>query len=175
MLVLEDHPDITRAPETSDPPPPDDFDDGNDDGDDDAGEPVRWETVATYWKSTEAHIARIKLESEDIDCLIIDENLVAADWLWANAVGGIKLQVPQPDARRARELLAIPARAARAACDEPVADGQECCPRCGSDRIESSRFSRRFAFISILLLGLPLPMLRRGVRCTDCGFEFKQP
>src|SRR4051794_22723882 len=45
-------------------------DDGN--GGDDDGDAVRWITVATFWDSTRAHIARLKLESEDIDCVVFD-------------------------------------------------------------------------------------------------------
>ncbi len=91
---------------------PNDIDDqnggGDDDGDGDNNDPSNWITIATFWQPTEAHIARLKLESEEIDCLLIDENLVATDWLYANAVGGIKLRVPQSEATRARLLLARP-------------------------------------------------------------------
>jgi hypothetical protein len=76
--------------------PPIDFYDDDGDGDDD-GDHSRWLTVATFWEPTEAHIARLKLESEEIDCMILDENLVATYWFWANAVGGIKLQVREAD------------------------------------------------------------------------------
>ncbi|HEV7297850.1 MAG TPA: hypothetical protein VGN72_00675 [Tepidisphaeraceae bacterium] len=53
-------------------------------------------------------MARIKLESEGIDCLLLDENLVATQWLYANAVGGIKVQVPAADSDRARQALERP-------------------------------------------------------------------
>src|SRR5262245_39400109 len=113
--------------------PPEDF---HGDGDDD-GEPIRWTTVATYWQPAEAHIARIKLESEDIDCVIVDENVIATQWLWANALGGIKLQVPVDDVIRARELLTTQVQRSIAGNteNEPLYDGLERCPRCGSDDI----------------------------------------
>ena len=144
-----------------------------DSGDDGDGKPVRWVTVATFWTSAETHIARLKLESEGIECMIVDENLVATDWLWANALGGIKLQVPEEDLQRARELLTTRAQHILVAADgEPLFDGQARCPRCGSDDIYTQRFSRRMAFISILLLGAPLPLLRRRQRCAACGFDW---
>jgi hypothetical protein len=172
MLIIEHEPPQTES--WDDPPdlPPEDFDD---DGD---GEPIRWETVATFWKSVDAHMARLKLESEDIDCMIIDENLVATDWLWANAVGGIKLQVPAPDVWRARALLERPAAGgaeSNAAGGEPLYDGLERCPQCGSEEIAEQRFSRRLAFLTILLLGAPLPFLKVSQRCMGCGFEWKRP
>jgi len=91
------------VPDVDDYEPPHD-DGGDDDDDDDDGDdgPVRWVTVATFWHSTRAHIARLKLESEEIDCVLFDEHL---NWLCATCGGGIKLQVPEPDAPRARQIL----------------------------------------------------------------------
>lgn len=166
---------------------PDDRDGGNDsgDGEDDDGDNGgggddyrdnggRWVTVATFWLAPEAHIARLRLESEGIDCVIVDENLVATDWLFANAVGGIKLQVPADQAVRARETLAPAAgRPAADAAGEPLYDGQARCPRCGSDDVFRTPLSRRAAFLCILFLGAPLPLLRPRTRCAACGFEWK--
>jgi hypothetical protein len=148
--------------------------------------------VATFWKPTDAHLARIHLENEGIDVVILDETLVATDWFMANAIGGIKLQVPEPDSVVARSLLTTGGRgeavggsegqadrrAGRerrepAPDGEPVSDGQVLCPRCGSDAIYPARLSRRMAFLAILLLGLPLPMLLRRSRCAGCGFEWR--
>lgn len=148
--------------------PPDDLDD-EDHGD---GDPIRWVTVATFWKPTEAHIARIKLESEEIDCIITDENLISTDWFLANAAGGIKLQVPAEQAERAIAALQKASRPPEA--EEPIFDGAKRCPKCGSERIDLERFSRKFAFISILLLGIPLPFFRKSMRCDDCGFAWPQ-
>ena len=104
MPLLLEPPPASRIHEDDLPPEIPYDDDGGWDGDDDENDPTRWVTVATFWQPTHAHIARLKLESEDIDCMIIDENLVATDWLYASAVGGIKLQVPEPvkDAIRPR-------------------------------------------------------------------------
>src|SRR4051812_27907892 len=63
------------VPDVDDFDPPHDGNDNDDDGDRDDGEPVRWVTVATFWHSTRAHIAKLKLESEEIDCVLFDEHL----------------------------------------------------------------------------------------------------
>lgn len=142
----------------------------------DGREPGPWVTVATYSQSSAAHIARLKLESEDIPCLMVDENMVAMNWLWANAVGGIKLQVQAQDAPRAGRVLTTPAASAMARSNpEPLYDGQQRCPRCGSEDIFRAGYSRRFAFLSILLLGAPLPFRRRGMACAACGLEWANP
>src|SRR5215216_1239561 len=73
-------------------------DDNDDDGDRDGGSEDAvngpWETVATFWDPPQAHVARLRLEHADLPCVLLDENLIATDWFFANAVGGIKLQVP---------------------------------------------------------------------------------
>lgn len=85
------------------PPPAEPPDDG--DGDDGDGGPVRWVTIATFWLAPQAHIVRLRLESEDIPVLLLDENQSALGGFYANIIGGIKLQVPEEDEARARELL----------------------------------------------------------------------
>jgi predicted Zn-ribbon and HTH transcriptional regulator len=168
-MPVEQLVELERLDDADDDLPPDHWDDDDDDGGGDSGP---WVTVATFWQSPEAHIARLKLESEAIDCAIVDENLVATDWLFANAVGGIKLQVPLEQAPRARQLLQAKPDVA-ADSGEPMFDGQQRCPRCGSDDLFTPRFSRRVAFLCILLLGLPIPFLSRNRRCGQCGFEWR--
>ncbi len=68
--------------------------------------PDVWVTIATYWQAGEVHIARLKLESENIPCLVDGENIVATDWMLASAVSGIKLKVRDVDEQRSRKLLA---------------------------------------------------------------------
>jgi hypothetical protein len=54
----------------------------------------------------DAHIALGRLQAEGIRATLADENLVQTDWLYSIAVGGIKLQVADADAGRARLVLA---------------------------------------------------------------------
>ncbi|HTL28438.1 MAG TPA: hypothetical protein VL282_04435 [Tepidisphaeraceae bacterium] len=153
----------------------------DDEGDDDDRDPTRWVTVATFWQPTHAHIARLKLESEDIDCVIIDENLVATDWLYANAVGGIKLQVHEGDAARARELLHV--------TDEKE-ELIERCPNCDSTRVGFEKFANSWSFVLILVVGLLLlfvqpliglviflPLIAFGFgaqrTCEQCGYRWR--
>jgi len=62
-------------------------------------------TIATYDTMPDAHIAMGRLHAEGIDASLADEHLVQTDWLYAIAVGGIKVQVDERDAARAREIL----------------------------------------------------------------------
>ena len=63
-------------------------------------------TIARYSLAIEAHIARAKLESEGIPAFVADEHTITADWLYSNAMGGVRLQVPESCVEQARTLLA---------------------------------------------------------------------
>src|SRR5439155_24920432 len=98
----------------------------------------------------------------------------ATDWLYANAAGGIKLQVPQDQAARAAQLLQTGTQKSLSRLDpEPLFDGQAACPRCGSSDVYRTRYSKRWSFLSILLLGLPLPIRIARMRCAACGLEWR--
>lgn len=90
-------------------------------------------TVGRYRDLAEAIVARSLLEAEEIEAWVQDENLVRLDWMYANAVGGIRLQVETRDVAAATEILAqLPASI-------PYAEGAEYvqpqCPQCGSPDI----------------------------------------
>jgi hypothetical protein len=63
-------------------------------------------TVATSYDPTEALILRALLESAEIPASVADLNLVTANWPWAVALGGVRVQVPQSQALLAKGLLA---------------------------------------------------------------------
>lgn len=62
-------------------------------------------TLATYQFAPQAELARVALEQEGISAFTPDANLVATNWLLANAVGYIKLQVPRSQAEAAWAIL----------------------------------------------------------------------
>ena len=62
-------------------------------------------TVATFANSMEAGVARGYLESEGIDCCVIDENVSQIMPYLDGLVGGVKLQVRESDEVAARALL----------------------------------------------------------------------
>ena len=63
-------------------------------------------TIATFDTIIDAHIAMGRLQAEGIACALMDEHLVQTDMLYSPALGGIKLQVAEQDADRARHTLA---------------------------------------------------------------------
>ena len=55
----------------------------------------------------QAHAIRVRLESEGVPVFLFDEFTVSMDWLLSNAIGGVKVQVPEPYLERARNILGI--------------------------------------------------------------------
>lgn len=131
-------------------------------------------TVASFLQPIEAHLARARLESDGIECFVVDEHIVGVQWLYAVAVGGVKLQVRSWQSEHAREVLASCQAETRTSSDWITADlAAPRCPRCGSLRIEPSRLSRGARLASGLLLGLRLVGRRRDTRCRHCGHRWR--
>lgn len=63
-------------------------------------------TVERFTEVWEAHILRARLEAEGLLASVADEHLVAMDWFYSNAIGGVRVQVPACELDRARDILA---------------------------------------------------------------------
>lgn len=132
--------------------------------------------VRAYSQAHEAHLACSALQAAGIHATLIDEHIVNANWLYSNAVGGVKLLVRTEDAAAAEAVLGAAAEvdasaSAEGGATEPA--GDDACPRCGSAGIGPTVFGRRAAVLSWLVAGFPfVPVLRRW-RCRACGYRFK--
>lgn len=86
-------------------------------------------TVASFSKPEDAHLLRIRLEAGGVPAYLQNENLVQIDWLYSNAVGGVRVQIDEQDVEKAREILT----------EEPLGDfpiGFPVCPVCASSETE---------------------------------------
>jgi hypothetical protein len=126
-------------------------------------------TVESYQSLNEANIAKSELAAFGIEAYLKDENAIRLDWLWSNAFGGVKLQVPEEQAAEARELL----QAEPAAGDEQEAPAEPPvpCPVCGS---ADTRYflDKRGAFLTWLVLGVPVLPARSRRACNSCGHRW---
>jgi hypothetical protein len=61
--------------------------------------------LATYRDLIEAEIVKGHLESEGIQCVLEDNNTVAANPLYSNAIGGVKLKVWPEDYDKALSII----------------------------------------------------------------------
>jgi Putative prokaryotic signal transducing protein len=124
-------------------------------------------TIATFSFPYEAQIARARLDSEGIPAFIADEHTINANWLYSNAFGGVRLQVPRELAGEAYEIL-------REDHSEELVNEQGIdsvkCSRCGSSNTEYHQKDRRWAFLVFLCLEFPLFPVKHTFTCKDCGY-----
>ncbi len=130
-------------------------------------------TIATFSHPIEAHILKTKLESEEIECFIADENTVTMNWLYSNAIGGVKLQIKKSDFKRAMAIIQDKPASKSPQNKLDKNNNEPYCPKCNSLNVCYEKFSRRFAFASWILLGFPLPFIKRKWKCSECGYEWK--
>lgn len=130
-------------------------------------------TFKTFDNPIDAHILKIKLESEGITCFLFDENIVSVNPLYSNLVGGIKLKINEEDLVHAKNILLELEQTPYTTEDDHAIT----CPNCQSTHIESGYQSMRSvgavisAIISFVLVIFPL--YRKSVyKCKDCGAEF---
>lgn len=126
-------------------------------------------TIGSYSTPFEANMVKSQLESAGIPAFIVDEYTIGMNWLYSNALGGVKVQVPETLVSEAKEFLATEV--------EPPAtneDSTATCPECGSKNIEDF-LDKRGSFFTWLLLGLPLLIPSMKKKCSNCGHLWRSP
>jgi hypothetical protein len=126
------------------------------------------ETVASFQDPTEAQIVCALFESAGIDASVADLHLVVANWPWAQALGGVRVQVPREDFDEARRLLA--AYRAGELDPEDEAPPSETCGACGSEEIDTVVPGQQkvLALAVFALSGAPISTRTQRV-CKRCG------
>ena len=92
--------------------------------------------------------------------------MINMQWLYSDAMGGVRLQVPAAYAEKARELLA---EDMSEVVELEQGSDSAVCSVCGSNNIEPYQAGRRWAFLVFLGLDFPLFPFKNTVRCKDCG------
>ena len=141
-------------------------------------------TVATYWNLEDCAVDRTALDAAAIRNFADDYFLVNIDWMYANAMRGIKLRVPREDLERASEVLE---GATEIGEPEAFVEEVERCENCGSTDIVATRKWLAFVGVSVPLIGaavavdqaMPvffvvlaaffLTLIAPRLRCTECG------
>jgi hypothetical protein len=136
-------------------------------------------TIRCFRDIPDALLAKSILESAEIECFLADDNIVWLDWFWSNAVGGVKLSVPEEDVVSSNELLD------QAPLESFIVPGigeykQPRCPNCESFDVWYRELIKRMAYLSLFgtwLVGFipPIPLRRHGWKCHSCGHGWEDP
>jgi len=127
--------------------------------------------ISRYQYTSEALIYKGKLESEGIEVFIRDNNIVDANPLYSNAIGGVKLFVNTVDKEKAYSILS---QISKFSVDENSELMK--CPKCGVAQIEMITSVKDIKSIllfvfSVLLLLIPF-QTKYKYKCRICNVEF---
>lgn len=120
---------------------------------------MRLQTIARFHDFHEAWALRCRLEAYGIEAFCPEEKFVQGNWAHLFATEGLRIQVADSDAERARSIIETPV--------EGLAVPSECCPDCGSDNTVLRETERNVVKAVLLIPHLLIPFRDRLV-CLDC-------
>ena len=125
--------------------------------------------LATYPDSIAAHLAKSKLEAEEIPCFLSNESRP-----YGPISGGVRLHVRRADLAQAQEALQQVSMHALAADTAPDSDapGARRCPRCHHAEVfcrQSQPADSLFTKLRFWLLASEKPQCH----CFHCGYDFE--
>jgi hypothetical protein len=129
-------------------------------------------TIAQYRDLPEAGLAKSRLEAAGITCFLDNEYTIGINWLYSNALGGVKLNVPEENAEEAKAIIEEVAEPTTAPEESEELLPDSVCPNCGATEIETKNFTRKFAALT-LLTSLPLFLFLKRHHCKSCGHRWK--
>ncbi len=114
---------------------------------------MQWIVIKTFSFPYEAQIAKTQLEAFGIPVYIENEHTINMDWFYSNALGGVRLLVPENYVDEAKSFLE---KDFSDELEQKFGESKECCPECGSLDIEVNNKGKKSAFLAFMFLGLPL-------------------
>ncbi|MCE0522965.1 MAG: DUF2007 domain-containing protein [Methylacidiphilales bacterium] len=118
-------------------------------------------TIRTCYSLPEAQVVQSHLEGSGIKAFLPDELTVQNNWLWTNAIGGVRVQVLEEDAERASEIL-----------DEASAENEDeaakSCPHCSATLKQFYGFGLYLKMMLALVFSIPIRS-KPTWRCPKCG------
>ncbi|WP_299102492.1 DUF2007 domain-containing protein [uncultured Winogradskyella sp.] len=128
-------------------------------------------TIAKFPYSTEAQIAKGRLEADGIDVFLRDNLTIDTDPLVSQAIGGVKLKVLAKDEEKARVILQSIKAYSVDDDGNPIV-----CPNCKGEHIEMYTTITNLKSLMSFLIGFitgTLPFSTRyKYKCEDCNTEF---
>jgi hypothetical protein len=116
----------------------------------------------------DALVAWSILDSAGLESFLFDEITIRMDWLWSNALGGIKVCVRPEDAEDGDQLLKL------GVLETFTIEGvgkfeQPRCLKCRSIDISYEDLNKPATYACTFLLHLPIRVRRRRWICNSCG------
>ena len=126
--------------------------------------------VDAYNNYIDANIVLGRLQEEEIECWLKDENTSTIMPIWNQATGGIRLMVAKEDVEKTLALLNQFREEKRS---------KQPCIYCGSSNIELVSTPRKainwISAITTFFLGDYAMTVEKVYHCFDCKREFKEP
>jgi hypothetical protein len=94
-------------------------------------------TLRSYRDPIDARLAQARLELEGIPSALRDEHVIAVQWLWSRALGGVKLVVDEAHLEAARRLLAADESGDLAAVEDACPGRESGWPVIGSSQLST--------------------------------------
>ena len=140
---------------------------------------TNWNTILTFTYPHEAHPVKALLDSHNIPTFLKDELTVQAHNFYSNAVGRVKLQVPENEFEKAYALLKeagfIKEKPDNNTIEKVSQDENtnlSKCHFCGSENISLATKGSIITYL-LLLVSIFLPIFKRYNQCYDCGKKWK--
>ena len=126
-------------------------------------------TVRTFTSPWDAYIVKGRLESEGITVFIANEHHIWVNWPLSNALGGVKLQVPNNQVEQAEQVIDLHMDGVYTETLEENNDEQNVCPNCGSNEF-TSRLPLAKLLLVLLTLGIAIifPIRANKHKCLNC-------
>ena len=135
---------------------------------------TKFTTVASFETAPPAWVHRNFLVERGLNAFVTDNNIVNVNWLFSNAIGGVKVQIPQKEVVKYREITN--AHDFQIEVNDDVnwqhhETDLSTCPKCDSIEIFEIKWPKRLIFLTLLLFGFPVPIYAKTTICDSCGYE----
>lgn len=130
-------------------------------------------TVTTTTNPIEAHIIRGRLEAEGIPAFVLFEHHVWANWWMSQALGGVRVQVPESYVEQAKAVLAdIEQDTFQTELDQQQNQDVLTCPNCGSQDTHPVKWPAKLA-LTAFAVDFLLPYTRHRFKCDNCQHQWQ--
>ncbi len=136
-------------------------------------------TVGTYLDVVEAELARTRLDAAGIRAFVVEPT--SFNPILTSTAGGVRLEVSERDATRARAVLASLQVARADEEDDEIVEGTVRCPRCENEYCFFERPSIRGAApaaaanVTVLVVQAALRLGEKRWTCHTCGHRWDDP